>query len=40
MIKVVCLGTQPGLGKLYCEIRIAGGRLSITGVEGPKHGGD
>lgn len=40
MIKVVCLGTQPGLGKLYCEIRITGGRLSITGVEGPEHGGD
>lgn len=40
MIKVVCLGTQPELGKLYCKIMITGGNLSITGVEGPEPGGD
>lgn len=40
MIKVVCLGTQPGLGKLYCKVQINDGNLRITGVEGPKHGGD
>lgn len=39
--KVILLGTKPGSGNIYCEIKISeDGRLSISGVEGPKANGD
>lgn len=38
--KTVRVGTRPGVGNVYCRIRFADGRLSISGVEGPKANGD
>ena len=39
--KTVRLGTKPGAGNIYCKIRITDdGKLSISGVEGPKANGD
>lgn len=37
--KHVCLGTVPA-GRVICFIKFDEGRLSITGVEGPKANGD
>ena len=39
MNKIVCIGSGD-CGHVYCKIAIADGRLSITGVEGPKKNGD
>lgn len=39
MIKVVCLGTQPGLGKLYCEIRIAIAEAGVRRCFARRHEG-
>jgi hypothetical protein len=38
--KTIRIGTQPQLGSLFCRIKFADGKLSITGVEGPKRNGD
>src|SRR6478735_2143194 len=39
MEKIVRLGIGPD-GNVYCRIKYTEGRLSITGVEGPKANGD
>lgn len=38
--KVVRLGTLPEVGSIFCTIKYENGKLSITGVEGPKSNGD
>lgn len=39
--KTVRLGTLPDVGSVFCKINLSNdGRLSITGVEGPKSNGD
>lgn len=38
--KIVRIGRAPLTGNLFCHIKFADGRLSITGVEGPKRNGD
>lgn len=43
LTKVVRLGTVPAGNRrasVFCKIEVTGGRLSITGVEGPRSSGD
>lgn len=40
MNKTVCIGHQSGIGFTFCKIKFESGKLSITGVEGPKSNGD
>lgn len=38
--KIVHVGKTRDCGELYARIKYEGGKLSITGVEGPKRNGD
>jgi hypothetical protein len=38
--KILRIGKTRDCGNLFCKVRFTGGRLSITGVEGPKRNGD
>lgn len=38
--KVVRLGTREDVGSIFAHIKFSDGKLSITGVEGPKANGD
>lgn len=38
--KVVRIGTRTEVGSVFCKIEFANGRLSISGVEGPKSNGN
>lgn len=38
--KIIRIGKQQGLGSLFCRIEFKNGKLSITGVEGPKRDGN
>lgn len=40
MDKIVHIGLTNDCGNLFCRIKINNGKLSITGVEGPKRNGD
>lgn len=39
-VKIVLLGLAEDVGSIFCRIKYTDGKLSITGVEGPKCNGD